>query len=64
MVKVKIAINRDECIGCGTCVATCPSGNWELRDDGKAMPKNAGECDYALQCQNNCPVKCITVTKL
>lgn len=32
---MKYRINREKCIGCGVCVATC-DGATELDDDGKA----------------------------
>ena len=63
MVKVKITQEREKCIGCGTCVAVCPIGNWEMQGD-KSKPKNTSECDYNLACQENCPVQCIHVKKL
>jgi NADH-quinone oxidoreductase subunit F len=28
------ANTRDKCIGCGSCVAACPHGNIEVRDEG------------------------------
>ena len=58
----KITIEREKCIGCGTCNAICPA-NWELKEDGKAMPINA-EVDV-LGCnklaEENCPTQCIHI---
>ena len=31
----KFKVNKDKCIGCGLCVATCP-GATEMKEDGKA----------------------------
>jgi NADH-quinone oxidoreductase subunit F len=31
----KFKVNKEKCIGCGVCVATCPGGA-ELEDDGKS----------------------------
>ncbi|MFA4998933.1 MAG: ferredoxin [Candidatus Paceibacterota bacterium] len=31
----KFKVNKDKCIGCGLCVATCP-GATELEEDSKA----------------------------
>lgn len=36
----KVIHQRDKCIGCGTCVAVCPSF-WHMGDDGKASLKDA-----------------------
>ena len=57
----KITVNRDECIGCGACVATCPK-SFEMKD-GKAHPIKP-EVD-SLTCEKNaeagCPVEAISV---
>lgn len=37
MVKKKLII-KDNCLGCGTCIALCPAV-FELREDGKAKVK-------------------------
>ena len=31
----KYKVNKEKCIGCGTCVAICPEA-MELKEDGKA----------------------------
>jgi ferredoxin len=31
----KFKVNKEKCIGCGTCIAVCP-GSTELKEDGKA----------------------------
>jgi ferredoxin len=68
----KIIHQRDKCIGCGTCVAVCPSF-WHMGDDGKASLKDAkdvGEGKFELVVDNPgcnkdaasaCPVQIITV---
>ncbi len=35
---MKIIFDRENCIGCGSCVAACPSF-WEMASDGKANLK-------------------------
>jgi len=35
MSKIKVRINKDKCIGCGTCYATAPE-IFEMDADGKA----------------------------
>ena len=38
MAKYKIEHDRDNCIGCGACVAVNEE-NWEMADDGKSKSK-------------------------
>lgn len=64
MVKIKISIDREKCIGCGSCVAVCPAV-FEIAKDGKSMPKkkeleDPGCAERAAQV---CPVQCITIKK-
>jgi len=58
----KIILDKDKCIGCGTCVAVCP-GNYELDKDGKAKALN--EEVESLGCnriaEETCPVKAIKI---
>ena len=37
MAKFKVHLDKNKCIGCGTCAAVCPA-NWEMKDDGKVEP--------------------------
>jgi len=53
-------VDRDTCIGCGTCVALCPAV-FQLKDDGKcdvADGGGAGEAEIQ-QAIDSCPVQCI-----
>lgn len=36
----KIKLEREKCIGCGSCVSVCPK-YFELSEDGKSHIKNA-----------------------
>lgn len=60
--KYKVTVDKNKCIGCGSCVALC-EGNFELKD-GKAHAKKAVS---DLQCNKesaeSCPVQAIKVTK-
>ena len=40
MPKFKIVQDREQCIGCGACVAACPKF-WEMGDDGKSELKGS-----------------------
>ena len=60
---MKAVVDKDECIGCGLCVETCP----EVFDmDGDVadvivdeIPSDAE--DSAQEAAENCPVDCITI---
>ena len=70
----KIIIEREKCIGCGSCAALCPK-YFKMDDDGKSsLP--AGKRDSktgndeleiknlecALAAADSCPVQCIHVS--
>lgn len=51
------------CIGCGTCVATCPT--YVLRLDettGKAVIAHPADCQICHLCRMYCPVQAITIS--
>jgi len=56
-----IKVDKEKCIGCGTCVALCKS-NWELVD-GKAKPlqEKVQEPGCNQDAENNCPVEAISI---
>ena len=58
----KVSVNRNKCIGCGTCVNTCD--NFKLVD-GKSMPKKAvvKEPGCNKEAESLCPVHAISVKK-
>ena len=50
------------CIGCGTCVRTCPTD--VIRPDPvtkKAVIKYPADCQVCYLCQAYCPVDAITI---
>lgn len=68
---MKIIFDRENCIGCGSCVAACPE-NWEMGDDGKAVLKGSTDKDGKKvleideegcngQARDLCPVKVIKI---
>jgi ferredoxin len=65
MAKFKITHERDVCIGCGACVAICPS-NWEMASDGKSKPKKTDLDDIGCnqEAADSCPVQCIHIEKV
>ena len=67
-------LERDICIGCGSCQAVCPK-YWEMADDGKVnllgSQKAEGE-KYVIELEDAgcnqqaaeaCPVQCIHIEK-
>ena len=71
----KIILEREKCIGCGSCNVVCPK-YFELADDGKAHIKdsvkdektNKEELEVVkIECAESaaeaCPVECIQIIK-
>ena len=44
----------DECIGCGACVADCPTSC--IVDDGSVFKINEADCIECGACAGSCPV--------
>ncbi|MDK2810857.1 MAG: ferredoxin [Petroclostridium sp.] len=63
-MSMKAFIERDGCIGCGLCPATCPEV-FRMADDGLAevyvdeVPKEVE--DTAKEAEAGCPVSVITI---
>lgn len=53
---VKIEIDEDACVGCGSCVEDCPNDVYEL-DEEKKKSKVVKEedCMECLSCHEICP---------
>ncbi len=51
-----LRINEDECIGCGTCVETCPVG--AIVESGDVYTIN-DDCTECGACVDSCPVQAI-----
>lgn len=41
---VKITVDLNKCNSDGICVDVCPSGVYELNNEGKSVPVNPDEC--------------------
>jgi NAD-dependent dihydropyrimidine dehydrogenase PreA subunit len=56
-------IDTNICIGCGTCVATCPMDVLRMDlETGKSSIVYHDECQICRLCVKFCPVNALTVT--
>jgi len=55
-----VKVDKNKCVGCGLCVASCPE-NFKMGADGKAeaIKKEAAPC--AQEAADNCPVGAISI---
>lgn len=68
----KIKLDREKCIGCGSCQAICPKF-FEIVDDGKSHIIGANKAELEelevekIECAEAaaeaCPVQCIIIEK-
>lgn len=56
-----ITVNKDLCIGCGTCSALCPKV-FEVGADGKSSVISQDDVACAQNAAASCPVQAIAVT--
>jgi len=58
----KIIVDRDKCIGCGACVATCP-GSFEMKE-GKSFPikPEVEKLTCEKDAETGCPVGAISIS--
>jgi len=58
-----VSVDKEACIGCGACAATCPDGF--KMEDNKSVPVQA-KVDQ-VTCHNDavdaCPVNCIKIAE-
>jgi len=60
---MKITIDKETCIGCGSCTAVC-SDSFELSEDNKAHLKEKGEdAKCVKEAVDICPVQAIEISE-
>ncbi|MFA5358271.1 MAG: ferredoxin [Patescibacteria group bacterium] len=61
---MKVLVDKDKCIGCGSCVSVCPEV-FELSANGKAEIKTGADLeahkDKVQEAVDVCPVQAISV---
>lgn len=55
-------VDKEKCIGCGTCVSICPVGAISFDANGKAEIDKT-KCIRCGACQSSCPVGAIDIDK-
>src|SRR5262245_42459044 len=55
-------VDLSRCLGCGTCVASCPEQGVLELVHGQALVVNGARCVGHATCEAECPVGAITVT--
>ena len=61
-IKYKVKIDKEKCIGCGSCVAVC-EGNFDMKD-GKAIAKKAvSDLPCNKEAADICPTQAIILKK-
>lgn len=63
---MKAKVNKNSCIGCGACVATCPEV-FDFGDDGLAEAKvnevSKENEEAVIEAEEGCPTSAIEVKK-
>lgn len=61
----KITIEREKCIGCGSCQSVCPK-YWKMAEDNKADylgKEEVEDIECNQEAADSCPVQCIHIKK-
>ncbi|MCD1294583.1 ferredoxin [Methanocella sp. CWC-04] len=54
-------INKDECVGCGTCVDACPEAAIEMEEEFAKVDESL--CNECGTCVESCPTEAIKLEK-
>ena len=55
------AVDKEKCVGCGTCVSFCPEASVEIKD--KKAEIDYDYCKGCGVCAEVCPLKAIAMRK-
>lgn len=55
-------VDKNKCVGCGSCVNACPVAAIKIGKDGKAEVDKT-KCISCGTCQGICPMGAIDITK-
>jgi len=62
--NMKVKIDKDKCLGCGTCVAIAPEV-FEIDESGKSKVKEGVDLeknkDLIIQAKDSCPTQAIEI---
>lgn len=58
-----IKVDKNLCIGCGACQATCPDNFKMVGGKAKAIKESVNDIGCNQDACDSCPVSAITVTK-
>lgn len=63
-LRGRLEIDPNKCIGCGSCVRTCPSRLITIKNykDERIVMFSSGRCIYCGRCATACPEKAICIT--
>lgn len=59
MVEVKI--DKEKCVGCSTCVETCPVSLYSMDGDKAVFSGDLEDCVVCRACESACPAAAIEV---
>ncbi|MDP2628586.1 MAG: ferredoxin [Nanoarchaeota archaeon] len=54
-----VEVDKDKCIGCGTCTSICPDV-FEMDNDMKAKVRTQKKCPCIKDAINSCPTEAIS----
>ncbi|MBU1178482.1 ferredoxin [Patescibacteria group bacterium] len=59
MAKIKVEIDKEKCIGCGSCVALCPDYFAMEGDKAKVIKNDTADTSCVQEAESSCPVAAI-----